>query len=303
MLNKKYGKIIENELIKYIIQNETKIKALCTDKTSRENILDNVMKKIETTHIKGFLIKDGTGTFIDLSKLSPNKIVFDTGNGSVSFINKDFAQILNLPVKDTFKIITSGVTGDSSESNKYVEIEIKIDDNFTNHKIKDKIYKFKAYIQDKGIYNILLLGQSANGLKSFFDDSYCIGFNSNRANYELMKQEALDLIKIHEANLKSLISIFENFNTNPQTLKNLFAINKLNLDENNISTNIRLLLDIDTVNIDEIYKLAISFKIIFEKSLGLIKDQSFITANAGHASYGSVITKLDKIKEDYIDIL
>ena len=86
-------------------------------------------------------------------------------------------------------------------------------------------------------------------------------------------------------------------------MKNLFAINKLNLDENNISTNIRLLLDIDTVNIDEIYKLAISFKIIFEKSLGLIKDQSFITANAGHASYGSVITKLDKIKEDYIDIL
>jgi hypothetical protein len=183
ILQNNFGKLLEKCLFQDIINNEMNIKEICSTDVKRINLLQNTMKRIDTSYTNGFLIKDSKGDFIKLEDISPFKIIFDTGNATPCIIHEDFVKLLKLPTKETFKLFTQGASGHPMKYNSYVEIEIKIDPEMKNYNI-NKIFKFRAYVhKGMGIENTLLLGQASYSLKSFYDNSYCIGFDTDKNKF------------------------------------------------------------------------------------------------------------------------
>ncbi len=187
----RYGDMLENILLKKYRENGN-IRNICSNQDDRQLILNNVMKRINTTFTDNFLIKQSTGDFISLETINAGrdnqnkyKIIFDTGNSFLTIIGINLVKQLNLQQKHMFFSKYTGATGDSSSNNTYVDIELKLDPRNTNISLKaDKIYKFKAIVNSNSLKDTLLLGQSAEGLKSFFDGSYCIGFNDLRQKHD-----------------------------------------------------------------------------------------------------------------------
>ncbi len=212
----RYGGILE-EILKYKYTNNTNIRNICSNENERKKILKNVMKRINTTFKEDeFLIKNSSDRFITLTQLNLNsvidnsdfKIVFDTGNSSVTTIGIDLVAALGLREKHIFDTKSFGVTGHSSINNTYVDVELKMNPNNTNISLEsDKIYKFKAMVTHNSLKNTLLLGQSAEGLKSFFDNSYCVGFNFLRQKSDQEMNEIKEQLNIFLRNIFEILCI------------------------------------------------------------------------------------------------
>jgi hypothetical protein len=204
-------KLLENEIDKY----SPNIKTTCTSKDLRHMLLNNTMKRINTTFTKGILIDTNNG-FEDIShitanllqshKISSNRklnVIFDTGNSSISIIGSIFADALKLPKKKTFNIECSGVVEKVYDKySEYIDIKIKFDPLQTNIDI-GKTFIFRAYIGSTP--TTLLLGQSNNVLKDLFDKQYCIGYNEDKHEYNKMKKDAISHLDIYLLNIEKML--------------------------------------------------------------------------------------------------
>lgn len=231
-----FGNLLEHIIFQKIKTKQNVIKQLCNNADSRKMILSNIMKRIETTQRDGVFIKKSDNIFVQLKSLNNNfKLIFDTGNASHTIITKDIVTALGLIPKKTFALQLSGVAGASAviKTNTYVDIELYFDPNLTNINI-DKRFKFRAYVQESGLTNTILLGQSSYGLKQFFDNSYCIGYDSSRLEYERNKKFAEESYKEYEQILSQTLIFFQN------------------IDKFDFVTYSKIMLDINKINVSEL---------------------------------------------------
>jgi hypothetical protein len=281
ILYNNFGNLLEHIIFQKIKKNQNMIKQLCNNADSRKMVLSNIMKRIETTQKDGVFIRKSDDTFVQLKSLNNNfELKFDTGNASHTLITKDIVNALGLKPKKTFAIEVLGVAGASAmiKANTYVDIELYFDPNLTNINI-DKKFKFRAYIQESGLTNMILLGQSAYGLKQFFDNSYCIGYDSSRLEYERKKINAEESYRKYDNILSTTLTFFQNIdNFNSDLYRHLMPdiidmkvsnllgyIDYDKIDElYNIKTNILEVIDKNRIVIDR-YKSVPNFMDIIEK--------------------------------------
>jgi len=286
LLHNYLGKILEFELETNINNSGTNIINICSDKDKRQLLLKNTMKRIETTHMKGFLIKNNSNSFIPIESIislaTPNKkfkIIFDTGNQALSLINIQFVQALGLTVHKTFKISTESVSGHSTINDEYVDVELKLDSNLYNIDIS-KIFKFRAYVQHVGLEHTLLLGQSANSLKQFFDESYCIGFDEQKSNYDAQYKSAHDDLQKYIKQYKNILDSIKKLSLAITTGKiNRLLIHLLTLEIviitklMSISSIIQYINDTHTNDINTLYTYATEIQVEYNR---IKKDPSII---------------------------
>ena len=208
IITNNFGVLMENILKNIVNQERESIQKICSTIDLRNNLLRNTMKRINTQFYDGFQIKNKKNKFVDIHDTG-GYITFDTGNATISIIDEDLADALELDKISFIPTVIKGVTSDESSNNilnKYVEVELKLPPNIET--IPDKIYKIKAYVKTKKVGNLskqLLLGQSALGLKLFFDDSYCIGYNDTRQIYNLkMNNNKKFLTELYEKEQKTV---------------------------------------------------------------------------------------------------
>jgi hypothetical protein len=299
LIHEKLGQLLELSLETNIINNEANIIDICSNTDKRQQLLTNTMKRIETSHTNGFLIKNNEDTFIPINSLGDTyRIVFDTGNSAICMININFVRALNLRPIKTFKVSTMGTTGDTIENNEYVIIEIKLDPTKFNIDI-GKTFKFKAYVQHRGLQNTLLLGQSAYSLKQFFDESYCIGFDTTRIEYERkirdIKSNLLSYCDMYTDILQEMNILFATKNI----VKFIYSITTIYLRDvivplEAIVTDVYEESDINIV--DELYKKGNLIKVEYDKINKLIQDKTIQTSP-------DLIFVMEKIENSIIKIL
>ncbi len=234
------------------------------------------MKHIETSHTNGFLLKNNSNRFVPINSLGDRyKIIFDSGNSSICMININFVRALNLTPIKTFKISTMGTTGDTIENNEYVIIEIQLDPNKFNIDI-GKTFKFKAYVQHRGLQNTLLFGQSAYSLKQFFDESYCIGFDTTRIKYDKkIRDIKSNLVSYHDMYTDILQEMNKLFATRNIT-EFIYSITSIYLRYNIVPLE-AIVSDVyeesDINIVDELYKNGNLIKVEYDKINKLIQDK------------------------------
>jgi hypothetical protein len=168
---------------------------ICNTSEDKDFLLQNITKKIITTNKDFEIFSNNTKDFIKF----PNdlKLVFDTGNASGTIIGREIVERLGLEEKDIFITTGSGVgTGTSEFDGKYVTVKLKFKSD-SAFNIKDKVYEFNAIVSSSSITDTLLLGQSSNGLKKFFEDNYCIVYDNSKTKYN--KEYKENLININKA--------------------------------------------------------------------------------------------------------
>lgn len=209
-----FGYILQHIMITRLLLNEDNIKEICSNDMERHILLGNTMKRLNTTYNDEFMIKDKSGNFVNIKKAGT--LIFDTGNENSCIVGINFLRKLGYnetDFKPMLTIETSGVGKGSISYNKYIDLTIKIDPSVKNISL-NKEYTFVAFVGTETLQDILLLGQSARSLRQFFQDSYCIGYNSDREKYEQAKTQIMkdydelnkkldELIKIHSNNIIS----------------------------------------------------------------------------------------------------
>jgi hypothetical protein len=157
--------------------------------------------------MKDFMIKNSKGAFVDIN--TAGEIIFDTGNSIVCIVGIDLLKKLEYNEKD-FKPMpttsTSGVGKDSVKYDKYIELTLKINPEVKNISL-NKEYTFIAYVGKETLRDTLLLGQSAHSLRQFFQDSYCIGYNTDRQEYEQKRIKAITSLTKNNEILDTLIKM------------------------------------------------------------------------------------------------
>ena len=199
LLRDNFGYILEHIMITKLVRSKDNIMDICKNDMERHYILGNTMKRLNTTYKKDFMIKNSNDVFVDIN--SAGKIIFDTGNPSICIVGIDFLMKLGYGDKD-FKpmptALTSGVGKGSIEYDKYIVLTLKINPEVKNISL-NKEYTFIAFVGKETLHDTLLLGQSAHSLRQFFQDSYCIGYNTDRQEYEQKRLRARnELNKINE---------------------------------------------------------------------------------------------------------
>jgi hypothetical protein len=199
LLRDNFGYILEHIMITKLVRSKDNIMDICKNDIERHYILGNTMKRLNTTYKKDFMIKNSKNVFVDIN--SAGKIIFDTGNANLCIVGIDFLRKLGYGDKD-FKPMpttsTSGVGKGSIEYDKYIVLTLKINPEVKNISL-NKEYTFIAFVGKETLQDTLLLGQSAHSLRQFFQDSYCIGYNTDRQEYEQKRLRARDeLNKINQ---------------------------------------------------------------------------------------------------------
>lgn len=97
-LQDNFGNLLEQTIFNDIRKNNNDISHICSTSEKRINLLNNVMKRINTDHKTGILIKDGSGKFIKIDNYGLN-VIFDTGNASITLISENIVPILGLKQK------------------------------------------------------------------------------------------------------------------------------------------------------------------------------------------------------------
>lgn len=257
-----FGYILQHIMIARLLYYEGNIKEICSNDMERHILLGNTMKRLNTTYTDEFIIKDKSGNFVNIGKAGT--LVFDTGNANVCIAGIDFLRKLGYGEKDFKQMLTTGASGVGKGSilyNKYIELTIKIDPKAKNTSL-NKEYTFVAFVGMETLQDTLLLGQSAQSLRQFFQDSYCIGYNSDRASYEQAKAQSVkdydelnkqldELIKIHSNNIitEHAVLIYSKLNISLLTHFLQLVDNKTDLNKYDILINklqqIKRLLDSD----------------------------------------------------------
>lgn len=256
ILVNKFGEVINKILETNIEKYKNNIKNVCNNEPHRINLLSNVMKRINTTNTKNFLIKNKAGNYINIPQDS--NIIFDTGNANITIVDEGFLLKLGYDLKrDLIKspsISVGGViVGATSKYDKSIELSLKLDSRNTNIYIGESEYKVIAYIKNnsRNMYT-LLLGQSSLGLKPFFDNSFCVGYDSDRKSYELAEKrnnELYDkLISLYEKEKK----VIDEINKFIEDLKNRGAPKEIIIREIQLNFNVS--------NYNNIFDFYINFK-------------------------------------------
>jgi hypothetical protein len=154
---------------------------ICNTPEDKDFLLQNIPKKIITKSKDFEIFSNKASSYIDFPPL-PMKLIFDTGNASTTIIGIDLVEELGLIAKDTFVTGATGIGGDVEYEGKYVTVKLKFKSN-TPYYIKDKEYEFNAIIDHKSP-KTLLLGQSSQALKKFFEDNYCIVYDNSKQEYD-----------------------------------------------------------------------------------------------------------------------
>jgi hypothetical protein len=207
LLRDNLGYILEHIMISRLVRNKDNIMDICKNAMERHYILGNTMKRLNTKYMKDFMIKNSKGAFVDIN--TAGEIIFDTGNSIVCIVGIDLLKKLEYNEKD-FKPMpttsTSGVGKDSVKYDKYIELTLKINPEVKNISL-NKEYTFIAYVGKETLRDTLLLGQSAHSLRQFFQDSYCIGYNTDRQEYEQKRIKAITSLTKNNEILDTLIKM------------------------------------------------------------------------------------------------
>jgi hypothetical protein len=250
MVRDNFGYILQHIMITRLLHNRDDIKEICSNDMERHILLGNTMKRLNTTYIDEFMIKDKNAQFINI--MNAGQIIFDTGNANLCIVGIDFLKKLGYSDKDfkpMLETATSGVGKGSITYNRYIELTLKIDPKVKNTSL-NKEYTFIAFVGMETLKDTLLLGQSAHSLRQFFQDSYCIGYNSDRVEYEKNKAQTnkdyneinsiLDeLIQIHTNRLviEKAIMMYAKLNTSLFTRFLQLVDNKTDLNKYDILIN------------------------------------------------------------------
>jgi hypothetical protein len=250
MVRDNFGYILQHIMITLLLHNRDDIKEICSNDMERHILLGNTMKRLNTTYIDEFMIKDKNAQFINI--MNAGQIIFDTGNANLCIVGIDFLKKLGYSDKDfkpMLETATSGVGKGSITYNRYIELTLKIDPKVKNTSL-NKEYTFIAFVGMETLKDTLLLGQSAHSLRQFFQDSYCIGYNSDRVEYEKNKAQTnkdyneinsiLDeLIQIHTNRLviEKAIMMYAKLNTSLFTRFLQLVDNKTDLNKYDILIN------------------------------------------------------------------
>jgi hypothetical protein len=174
------GCIFEIILNVFFMKIIEKIKLVCDDETKFYYLLTHIIKRLPT-HNDNILIKNFNDDYV---KLNDMHVIFDTGNSANSLIGTNIVNTLNLKKNKTFKMHCVGIAKTSCSYDEYVTIEFKFDT--TEPYNINKVYKINAYVDNNpNNKNQILLGQSSNALKQFFDDNYSITFQSKKIQNDL----------------------------------------------------------------------------------------------------------------------
>ena len=302
ILSDNFGLVLEELMKLYINKNKTKIEEICKSDKYRNKILQNTMKRINTTFYDGFEIKNGSNSFVTIESTGGH-VTFDTGNAAITLIDDDLVNVLKLTKYNFFGISISGVTSSSQPARNimrhYVIIELKLPKHIET--IPNKIYTIKAFVKTTDIGSLskqILLGQSALGLKLFFDDAYCIGYNDEKHKYfarmETNKEELntiyttikdlpeININDIHEREIRQLHTVI------PQLFSLSFITSKLISDDSCFT------------KLNELYT-KFSY-IITNKDKILTKLKEIHTSMSSRAGYQLYINMIDEILRLIIDL-
>lgn len=199
LLKNNYGKILKMIITEKLLSIESKINTVCNNDEDRHMMLQNIMKRIETTN-KNVIIKNSAGEYVNL----PNecKIVFDTGNSASTIVGKNIVDALGIVPIKIFKYSGSGIGGSVDYSLGYAPLTIKFNETSTYYLPHE--YKINAIVDDNNLKNTLLIGHSSNIFTDMFRNNYCVGYN-------LEKSEAVENVKAEDivANLDEIIYLQE----------------------------------------------------------------------------------------------
>ena len=206
---------------------------ICNTQEDNNFLLQNIPKKIITTNKDFEIFSNKASSFIDFPPTM--KLIFDTGNASITIIGIKLVEELGLIPKDTFVTQGSGIGGEIDYEGKYVNVKLKFKLN-TSYNIKDKEYEFNAIIDNHNLTDTLLLGQSSKGLKKFFEDNYCIVYNHTKQDYDsyynnLLKSIMSDIQMVQQINkftpIPDMLDFISNINRKSDNYTVTFLDNDL----------------------------------------------------------------------------
>ncbi len=157
-----------NNLLKFIIKYD--LMALTEHLTP--DLVTQYSKEItkfipSTIDNKNIQIKNNDDNFESLRE--DHRIVFDSGNDSVTIIGRNIVNYLGLKTSQGCMIRAKGIGGNQDYCGDYVELKFKFADKY----FSDKEYVILGFVDDKELTNTLLFGH-ANGLDVLFKDGYAI---------------------------------------------------------------------------------------------------------------------------------
>lgn len=160
-------------VLKLITDSELS-KILPVIRTWDERTWDEHMQDIpkilpSTLENKNILFKNGAKKYVTLS--GPMRVIFDSGNSTVTSIGRNVVDELGLEVTQGCMMISVGVGGKNKTCGDYVTLNFKFSPTFSN--AINKEYQILAFVDDATLKNTVLFGH-ANGLDLLFADNYSI---------------------------------------------------------------------------------------------------------------------------------
>lgn len=122
-----------------------------------------------TIENRNIFFKNKTNNYVTLS--DPMRVIFDSGNATVTSIGRNVVNELKLNVTKGCMMISVGVGGQNKTCGDYVTLGFKFSPKFPNGINKE--YQILAFVDDATLQNTVLFGH-ANGLDLLFADNYSI---------------------------------------------------------------------------------------------------------------------------------
>ena len=209
-------------LVKLIIGYDMEKINLTINDESTNEIPKYIPSTIDNENI---LFENKKGKFISVS--DKFKIIFDSGNDSVTIIGRDIVKELDLNTSNGCIIRASGIGGPIKQCGEYVELKFRFNKNYpmTNN----KVYNILGFIDDSNLKDTVLFGHS-NGLDLLFNDNYSI---KNRFDPDS------DKLGKYKSNRRLIKETYEKMNNILRTFierKDINIFKELNFDPDMIHT-------------------------------------------------------------------
>lgn len=218
--------IMKTPTILQIITAEELNKILPIIKTWDDNAFENHLMDIpkllpSTIENKHISFKNGKGVFVTLS--TPMRVIFDSGNSTVTSIGRDIVKELGLEVTEGCMMISVGVGGKNKTCGDYVSLSFKFNPSFPNGTQKE--YQILAFVDDATLKDTVLFGH-ANGLDLLFNDNYSIKgeYSKSDPRSKHSEQDRRQIIDSHMKLNHILDAYLENPKENKEALLRLDSV-------------------------------------------------------------------------------